>query len=140
MLKAEKKINEFEEGLNYSSPSRSKKGGSDDLEVLLKDTNLKIRQAMHSLKWVTGDSTTMELLPKTTTPIELFEEISVHYKIPVYGQKGSCVVTFKYPTDFNGYIQVFASLTNKEPSEFICDKKKEGRPKNIKISDSNQKF
>ena len=68
-----------------------------DNEVMLKDTNKKIRQLFEQLKWVDGDSH-VELTPKYVIPIELVEEISVHCKIkvPTESQKEYCVVKFDY--------------------------------------------
>ena len=97
MRKAEKEASSIKEiKLLSKSPHRSNKGASDDLPGMLKDTNIKIRKAMNSLKWITGEDIAEELKPRNVTAIELFEDISVYYKIPVQNQKGSCVVKFNY--------------------------------------------
>jgi len=45
--------------------------------------------------------------------------------------KEYCIVKFNYESE--GQIKVFTSLSNKEPSFANYDRRKEGRPSNIKV-------
>ena len=55
-------------------------------EIMLKDTNIKIRKALESLKWVkNGNDSHVELRPDMVTEIELHEDIPVYCKIASQG-------------------------------------------------------
>jgi hypothetical protein len=129
----EKSISSFDQKqtLKQFSSSTDRNYNTDHLQSLLKDTNIKIKRAVNSLRWVTGEDMSLELRPRHVTHLELLDNISVHYKIPVSGEKGACIVKFSYLSE--GEIQAYMSLTKKEPDEGNCDKKKEGRFSTIEI-------